>query len=574
MAPPTAAADRRRRAAADRRRRPPLTTCARAVRRAPLAPQLLAERGIDSSVPDAASEMALELFDNTEYESRPIDEWLALGEAREDGTLHLPALCLRPPTEGGKPAAWVEGNVQSYDEASQLFTVLCASADGAPPATVAVPRIRLCFRAEDPFTFADRVTAAYAYRESSLAEVRYALTIECMPTEELRTLEKERLARMLQLALSTERLREAQSNPAVISGLLAEVHHEYGRAMASIIFRKNAEAYHAAVELTPIGQPPRTAPSDAIFDGVTVPPPPNQLAAPPPHSGLIDIGAEHDFGEQQRSFGFLSLLTKREIIFSLHKIRAQCNEVLSLSLLSTRALTKSFTDEEFIKEEETVTLETVKYLKEGWMSSLKAHVRNGLKGVGKGWYNLAETNREVYGMSKLSRFLKMVTYMMQDCVIYMAEASLTQYAEFMIERASFDVDVHTPSHTLSTPVSNAYAHLPPLFACRLVADPALGVVFGTPPERCVEAAIAAFDRAAAGVADLPQLEKFIMEGLFWSDTPFLQTISAHEGLAVQLRERLSAALHATLPPMAAYLALYEQVRAAAEGGGVTWCAVS
>ena len=34
--------------------------------------------------------LPLELFDNTEYECRPIDEWIALGEPTDEGTLFLP----------------------------------------------------------------------------------------------------------------------------------------------------------------------------------------------------------------------------------------------------------------------------------------------------------------------------------------------------------------------------------------------------------------------------------------------------------------------------------------------------
>ena len=54
------------------------------------AAQLLAEVGIDSSVPDPPSALPLELFDNTEYESRPIHEWMAMAEkAPNDEMLFL-----------------------------------------------------------------------------------------------------------------------------------------------------------------------------------------------------------------------------------------------------------------------------------------------------------------------------------------------------------------------------------------------------------------------------------------------------------------------------------------------------
>ena len=67
---------------------------------------------------------------------------------------------------------------------------------------------------------------------------------------------------------------------------------------------------------------------------------------------------------------------------------------------------------------------TVTYLKESWTSALKSAVKSSLKEIGKGWFNLNETRTEVYAMSKLKRFLKMVSTM-QDCVITMARPHYT-----------------------------------------------------------------------------------------------------------------------------------------------------
>ena len=65
--------------------------------------------------------------------------------------------------------------------------------------------VNLCYRAEDPFVFRDRVVAAHAAREAAEAQIRYQLFIDCMPTEEMTPMEKERISRMLALALNTDR---------------------------------------------------------------------------------------------------------------------------------------------------------------------------------------------------------------------------------------------------------------------------------------------------------------------------------------------------------------------------------
>ena len=52
-------------------------------------------------------------------------------------------------------------------------------------------------------------------------------------------------------------------------------------------------------------------------------------------------------------------------------------------------------------------------LRESWIPRVMATIVYTLKGVGKGWFNLHEQVREVYAVSKLKRFLKMVNFMMQ-----------------------------------------------------------------------------------------------------------------------------------------------------------------
>jgi len=54
-----------------------------------------------------------------------------------------------------------------------------------------------------------------------------------------------------------------------------------------------------------------------------------------------------------------------------------------------------------------------------------------LKGVGKGWYNLDETRREVYQISKLRCFLEMVRFRMEDTIRFLVIDSLETLATFL-----------------------------------------------------------------------------------------------------------------------------------------------
>ena len=479
-----------------------------------------------------------------------------MAEDLDDGTAYLPAQFLKPPDDPSKPALWTECQVQSYDEFEMKFVVLYRESGGGggngglETYQAAVPRIHLCFRAEDPFIYRDRVVAAHAAREAAEAAVRHSLFIECMPTEELLPLEKERVHRMLSLALNTERMRERQLSA---NSLIAEVGIEYCRCMAGIIFHSRAQAFADAVDEAGIGGnvPPS---GDMIFAGLSSPDSPPAKAAP--EYALVEIPGYEPSAARQ-GFAFQTLLSKTEIISCTQKIREECNKLLGMSLFLT-SMTKSVSEEEFSSSQATALEETVTYLKQTWTSSLKSIIRVGLKDIGKGWFNLQETVSEVYAMSKLRRFLRMVTFLMQDSVVYLAESSLIAFRDFIVGRCAFDVSVTTCVEVQSVPLPAAYetAHLPPLFATEIIPKDGEGISWKIDPAAFVEQVLAAFDAGAASVQDIPQIEKAIMEGVFFSEILMLVTISAHEGVAPKCKAAIHAALLATLPPTEAYLALY------------------
>jgi len=70
--------------------------------------------------------------------------------------------------------------------------------------------------------------------------------------------------------------------------------------------------------------------------------------------------------------------------------------------------------------------------------------RTSFKDVGKGWYNLAESNFEAYRFSKLRRFLALVRYGMEDTLRYLVEGSIVKFTAFMQVRTCLLVLVPLP----------------------------------------------------------------------------------------------------------------------------------
>ena len=110
-------------------------------------------------------------------------------------------------------------------------------------------------------------------------------------------MEKERISRVLSLALNTERLKERQLNA---SSLISEINIDYGRTMSAIIFEQRAAAYHAAADGTPLTTQPQPS-GDMIFAGFALPPPPKRR--PVPELACVDIPS-HDCLDNKKGFAF------------------------------------------------------------------------------------------------------------------------------------------------------------------------------------------------------------------------------------------------------------------------------
>ena len=105
---------------------------------------------------------------------------------------------------------------------------------------------------------------------------------------------------------------------------------EYARTMSSIIFRQRSDTHAASMEATTLSHAPAPA-GDLILAGFTPPPPPVKKAVA--ELAAVEI-AQHEYLEQKRGFAFHTFLSKREIIACTHKVRAECNKVLGLTLLT------------------------------------------------------------------------------------------------------------------------------------------------------------------------------------------------------------------------------------------------
>lgn len=137
--------------------------------------------------------LALELFDNTEFDPRTPADWMALGQF-QGVNAGVPAKALLLDVTGA--LQWTDSLVMSYDAARSVFTVKAPS-----QADQQLPRLLILFKGEDPSVFAHRISDACQRRLQVESELMYNLYVDCMPRDDTMRPDDASYKHMAQFAL-------------------------------------------------------------------------------------------------------------------------------------------------------------------------------------------------------------------------------------------------------------------------------------------------------------------------------------------------------------------------------------
>ncbi|MEW5308986.1 MAG: hypothetical protein WDW38_000903 [Sanguina aurantia] len=480
--------------------------------------------------PSQRAAFQLQVFDNTEYESRTPTEWVP---ARSDAQ-STPALALLAGEDG--IAGWKPCAATFYDGPRNMVGVRTEEA-GPTSDIQMVARVNVCFTAEDPAVFARRHVDAHASRAKAESLLRYHLFLDSMPTEDIQPLSTEQVSRMLGFALNSKRLKDRLLDS---SSLVGEVNVEWARTMNKIVFDaacKRGSSGCAASLMELADMPPQDPPKAA------------------PLRGCIPIG-RYQFPEQFGEFSFRTLLTKGEVISALGKIKVECAKVLKMCFFNTH-FTKSSRLEE-MEQGQMQSIDTVgNYLKDTWVVTLRSAIRTSFKDVGKGWFNLAESNMETYEFSKLRSFLTLTRFVMEDTLRFLVDDSLAKFVSFITGCCRSPVIVKSTC-VVEGGSDTATKRAPLLMLELLTSKDGRHFSYSSSTEACVARLGAVFEHAITRVQGIPHLEASIMENLFWASQPTLNASHPQEGGVVRQREALRACLARAMAPVEQYLAQYKR----------------
>ncbi|KAH9113497.1 hypothetical protein AeMF1_012304 [Aphanomyces euteiches] len=550
--------------------------------------------------------MPLHWFDDKSFEVREPEEWITCGK-KKDGSVAIPVTAFH--SQPGQPGRWIDGHVIGYNASRAMFLVRSGNQEDFQ-----LHRIDICFKAEDPIQFVERVAAAHRARLIAQSEIRKNIYIDCMPSDDLHKLGTENVNKILKLA-SVPFGAKGVSVPET-SRLVSEVHTDYLRTMSRIVFEHQQ----------------KHKPSSSLDFALVRPQDDDCNKRRRLMVDHQEIAPPIDYADQFIGFSFQTFLTSPETLSAVTKVNEECYRMLCMDIFALKT-TRSLKLEEFQQRQNTQERTIHKIVHDDWPSKLTHAIKTSLIHVGKGWYNLQETRRDTYEFSKLRSFLRRVNLTMKDTLRYMSEQSLHSFRSFIEKAAEANVKIIDAKTTVLSYAdleakrfevgATRFEYLcrqrqmqnpPALFTLNLsisselivinqyeidlakgkiaewkaahaakmkklaeedpdgdhrhddeecpirVVEPVMGNSFGytTPISAFGQAVIDVFNKSIDSFKDIKQVEQMVMDKLFWSSHPSIPYVNANEDWVVKLRESVHKLMEKSERPLRDYLKQYER----------------
>ena len=526
---------------------------------------------------DANSQLPVYLFDNKDYDMYTTKEWLSRGTAAGSSEAAIRARTVRDP-KGSAQQEWVPCIVLGKTEGSGEEDFFDVNIDDG--LRHKRHRLQICFDSEDPANYVQRVAAAQKAASNATSMIHYNLYIDCMPTDDVGSLTSEQLRRIVNGAMNAGSLRGADLDTSL---LVSEISTDYSRTMNKIIFDANVAAAQGPNQSSGSSNMLR------MTSSLNMPPP--QPAAPIPNSGCVDVPYD-EFKQKFSAFTFSSFLTKPEVITALGTVQAECEKLTKTNIFNV-GIKRSLDLDEFINSQGAVNKIVSRQVKDDWTHSVTSTLRNSLQSCGKGHFNIYESKTDVYKFTKLKKLLTRINFVMQNSLRKLTMNSLFSYRDFIVESAygipsikSFrDVSVdYTNGKKMSKKEKKKFNSLekmirpPPLFNVTInvtdepvclnedeIAETEAAIKAWKPPpddkkakcnikpvdpvnrylfklssasEKFSASVIGAFDAAIKTLSEVEQVEKMLMDRLFWSFSPVLQSVSNNEEIVIKMRQEI------------------------------------
>eukprot|EP01041_Mallomonas_annulata_P000971 gene971-1882_t len=532
-------------------------------------------------IPDPFDSIPLTLFDNTDYECRSIESWAELIDI--SGGLSARALHVRKTKEDEIILKWRDGRVVSYNEADKLYEVqFNPNTDPLPEKNLfddepepdnldtKLERLFICFDGEDPTIYCERLRDALNRKKLNTSRMGLNLYVDCMPVDNLKPLDSEQITRILATAVNMEALR---SNSLLdTSSLIQQYNLNHMRTLNKLIMTHKLKFHINDVKMV-----------HSISTDITLLANEFQVCNMKLHNVT-----DYNYEEKKQSFKFNSFWNLTEAI----RIIAQC-QIDNTNLERGNFFVvpeKTVRMEEYTLNQQASTTTMTTNIRELWINSVTQCIRTSLKDVKKGWFNMDESNLEVYNFSKLRKFLYRINFMMEDTIRNLLMRNISEYSAALLrycpDRVNvishekvevqggrfplFVVDIKfvqggtnpsasgaggggghnnfNMSRSIHTSTNNANTHGEPV---AINAEPHF--LYSSSPEALHDAIMNPFEQIFEILKGITKVERRVMKKLFWSHDPAMHVPHSVEDWVNEFRVKTSTAISAALQPMRDYL---------------------
>ncbi|EGR28020.1 hypothetical protein IMG5_184900 [Ichthyophthirius multifiliis] len=384
-------------------------------------------------------------------------------------------------------------------------------------------RIYLYFECENPKKFIQRLSGAFQQRIKSDSLIRYNYIIDNMPLQDLQELNPYQIKKIKDL-VQIKQLQNMQ-----IASLLVEINKDFCRTMNKMIFDlhlKNnfvqQQDFFIVKNLNNLKFIYNQSQNKAqMFGHISINRGDTIIIQ---NNQKVEIEEYKGFRKLFKDFCIDSLHMKIEVVKSLQQIKDECLKLSQVNVFNTK-FQGPFVLQELRYIQESANSKLMHYINDVWVSNVEKIINQNFEKVGKGWYNLKESNSQTYNFSKLKRFLTLVKLIMQDSIYSLIYENFNILEQYIINYIPKQTQVINLQNVIN--IYRTEKQQKALFIIDIVkSQTEEEYLYAINPDTYIQNILNFFEKTLQNIKTIPDIESIIMTQLYTSlsSKTYLKTI--------------------------------------------------
>lgn len=505
------------------------------------------------------SSFPLEWFDDYEFDTMRPEDWLNLGILK--GQRHpIPGVAFLPDRHHSDESTatdvhnhhalkdkygsnmfarrnylfkWVHVAVHDYDPVRMRWTVINMDTTR----TYKIPRLFLMFLAESPQTYVQRVQHALKSRKNADRFLRFNLVQNNLRLTGVPAPGERLLRRIFALIVPALAFQCAKTNST--TSMIEQLEWE---------INTNFQWTQAGIELETII---RLSPKELNFIEL----PEKEVKEPKERFSDPDSQMEN-YADAANWLRVHTIFCLSEVVLAMDHVVVQCAHV-SRMLFYTHSISKTASLEDFNAVQEYATATTLTYIKGYWVENLSGLICMTIRSIGKGWFCIAEGKWNIYLYAKMSRFLQLVIFHMQNALRNLITHSMQMFSNLLCKPCvcmlGLDDQFVWGSDVITSQFQPGTLHV---FYLVLHITEERGPHYSNEPDQYKPMLLNLFNTPIYESHFVHIIDPLVMARLTYAKDIYLSSVGLQDPIIVRGREWLEKCYDAAVIPLKAYLREY------------------